>query len=158
MPIDVLTRWLHVWFAAIVIGGAVFQWLAVLPAMSLLSDEQRMLMRERVNARWGKVIALSVLLLLLTGFYNYLFTGQPRDKQYHMLMGIKIVLALPVFFLASALAGRSPKFAGLRRAGGLWLLVILLLMTGIVGIGSYLKVTRAGGAAPAPVVQTPPSE
>jgi hypothetical protein len=154
MSIDFVSRWLHVWFAGVVIGSAVFQTLTFGPAAKLLSDDQRLLMRERVNSRWSKVVAVTMLVMLITGFYNYL--SKKHDGQYHMLMGIKILLALPVFFLSSALAGRSAKLEKFRRNAGLWGSVNLALLIGIVGIASFLKVTKSSVAAP-PVAETAPA-
>jgi uncharacterized membrane protein len=146
MPIEVFTRWFHIWFAAILIGGAVFQWFALGPAVKLLPDEQKMLMRERIASRWGMVVGIGTLMLLLTGFYNYL--SVKRDSQYHMLMGCKILLALPIFFLAAVLSGRSLKFEKWRRRAPLLLLVLILMQAGVVMIAGYLKVMRSPAAAP----------
>jgi hypothetical protein len=56
-------------------------------------------------------------------------------------MGIKIVIAFGVFFLASVLVGRSPRFEPLRRQRKKWLLVLIILAFAIVLISSSLKVT-----------------
>jgi len=59
-----------------------------------------------------------------------------------MLMGIKITLAFVVFFLASVLVGRSPRFEPMRQARKKWLLVVLTLAAVIIGISGYLKITN----------------
>lgn len=161
MPIDVVSRWFHIWFAAVVIGGAVFQWLAMLPAVGLLSDEQRAVMRERINSRWGKVVAVASLILIVTGFYNYLVVMRPRHKgdgSYHMLMGIKILISFVVFFLAAALSGRSAKFERLRRSSVVMLPVLVVLQMAIVGIAGYLKVERPGTPPAAAPAEAPPAK
>lgn len=158
MSIDVFSRWFHVWFAAVVIGGAVFQWLAMLPAIGLLTDEQRAVLRERMNSRWGKIVALSSAVLIVTGFYNYLVVTRPAHKGdglYHALMGGKILIAFLVMFLAAALSGRSAKFDGLRRRAFVMLPALIALQLVIVGIASYLKVERPG--KPAVETATPPA-
>jgi hypothetical protein len=88
---------------------------------------------------------VSSLILLLTGFYNYIVVMRPAHKGdgiYHMLMGIKILLAFVVFFFSAVLAGRSPKFEKMRRRSGMWNLVLIGLLTAIVAIGGYLKVAH----------------
>jgi len=157
MSLDVYSRWFHIWFAAVLLGGAVFQWFALGPAVKDLSDEQKPLFREWVNGRWRLVVMVGSLILLVTGLYNYLVVLRPLHKGdgiYHMLMGFKILLALAVFFFASVLAGRSPKFEKMRRRSGVWNLVLIGLLTAIVAIGGYLKVARPPVAVliPAPAV------
>ena len=55
-------------------------------------------------------------------------------------MGMKILLAMAVFFLASALSGRSKALEGIRRNAALWLVINILLAAVIVAIAGYLKV------------------
>ncbi len=160
MSLDVYSRWFHIWFAAILLGGTVFQWFALGPAVRDLTDVQKPLFREWINARWRLAIMVGSLVLLVTGFYNYLVVLRPQHKGdgiYHMLMGIKILLALAVFFFASVLAGRSPKFEKMRRHSAMWNLVLIGLLTAIVAIGGYLKVARPPVAMIMPPVATPPA-
>ena len=96
-----------------------------------------------VTANWRKFVRAGIVLFLLTGFYNYLVVAVPQhhgDKLYHMLMGIKIVAAFGVFFLAEALVGRSAAFAGLRQGRKTWLLVLIVVAFAIVAISSLLRV------------------
>jgi uncharacterized membrane protein len=154
MTSDVYFRWFHIWFAAVVLGGTVFQWFALGPAVKDLTEQQKPLFREWINARWRLVVMVSSLILLVTGLYNYLVVMRPAHKGdgiYHMLMGIKILLAFVVFFFSAVLAGRSPKFEKMRRRSGMWNLVLIGLLTAIVAIGGYLKVAHP----PARVVEPP---
>jgi uncharacterized membrane protein len=153
MSFDVYSRWFHIWFAALVLGGVVFEWFALGPAVKDLSEEQKPLFREWINARWRVLVMVSSLILLVTGFYNYIAVMAPRHKgdgTYHMLMGIKILLAFVVFFFSAVMAGRSPRFEKMRRRSGMWNLVLIALLTGIVAIGGYLKVAHP------PVATVPP--
>jgi uncharacterized membrane protein len=157
-PVDVLSRWLHVGTAIILLGGSAYMRFVLMPAATYLTDEEHDKLRKLVGARWKHFVHGGIAILLLTGFYNY-FEATPAAafrKQYHMLVGIKILLALGVFFLASALVGRSKAFEGMRAKRGQWLAVILLLGAVIVGISGYLKV--AGQAALKESVKgTPPA-
>jgi len=159
MSPEVYSRWFHIWFAALVLGGTVFQWFALGPAVKDLTDAQKPLFREWINARWRLVVMVSSLILLITGFYNYIVVMRPLHKGdgvYHMLMGIKILLAFLVFFFSAVLAGRSPKFEKMRRRSGMWNLVLIGLLTVIFAIGGYLKVARPA-VKPAEPVAAPPS-
>lgn len=143
--VDLLSRWLHVGTAIVLLGGTAFQWLVLRPAAQALSDAEHQQLRERVMERWRKIVGLGIGLLLITGFYNYLVAPNPADvwKAYHPVMGIKILLALAIFFLASALTGRAAAFAKLREQAGFWLGCLLLLGVLVVALSGYLKV---GGA------------
>lgn len=156
MSFDVYSRWFHIWFAALLLGGVVFQWFVLASAVKDLSEEQKPLFREWINARWRLAVMVGSLILLVTGFYNYIVVLGPKhkgDSTYHMLMGIKILLAFAVFFFSAVLAGRSPKFEKMRRRAGMWNLVLIIMLTAIVAIGGYLKVAHPL----APVVQPPAS-
>jgi len=154
MSIDVYSRWFHIWFAALLLGGVVFQWFVVAPAVKDLTEEQKPLFREWINARWRLIVMVSSAVLLVTGIYNYVWVTRFQHKGdgiYHALMGVKMLLAVAVFFFASVLAGRSPKFEKMRRRSAVWNLVLIVLLTVIVAIGGYLKVARA----PAKLVEPP---
>lgn len=140
--IDVVSRWLHVGTAIVLLGGATFMRCVLLPSARQLPDAEHERLRELVLGRWKRFVHGGILLLLLTGFYNY-FQALPAEafrKQYHMLVGIKILLAFAVFGLASVLVGRNQAFDALRRQPARALGGLLLLGFLIVGISGYLKV------------------
>lgn len=157
--IAVISRWLHVGAAIVMFGGTLFQFLVLMPAARELPDDERKALHGRVIGRWRKIVMAMIGLLLLSGFYNYLAVAIPAHREsptkglYHMLMGIKILLALGVFFLASALVGRSPAFEGIRAQARKWMMLVILLAAAVVAIGGYLKVAVPS----APRVQQPAS-
>src|SRR5262249_18010652 len=81
---------------------------------------------------------------LLTGGINYyrviVEKTHKGDPLYHALLGTKILLAMGIFFIASALVGRAAAFEGMRRDTPKWLLVNLLLAAVIVATSGFLKV------------------
>ena len=104
-------------------------------------------MTSHVLSLWKRFIHIGILLFLVSGFYNYLVVALPShkgDKLYHPLIGTKILLGLGMFFIASALVGRSAKFEGMRRNAKFWQTVILVLAAVIVGISGFAKVTLKG--------------
>jgi uncharacterized membrane protein len=141
--VNVTSRWLHVSTAIVVVGGTVFIRFVLTPSAEQLPQTEHDRLRELVTAKWRKVVRVGIVLFLLTGFYNYLVVALPQhqhDKRYHMLMGIKIVAAFGVFFLAEALLGRSAALASLRQNRKTWLLVLIVLAFAIVAISSFLRV------------------
>jgi hypothetical protein len=56
-----------------------------------------------------------------------------------MVVGIKFLLALPIFFIAALLAGRTELARRLQAQGRFWMNVNLTLALVIVLIGGVLK-------------------
>jgi uncharacterized membrane protein len=158
LPLDVLSRWVHVGTAIVVLGGSVFLRFVLMPAASAaLSEADHDTLRQRLMASWRRIVTIGIALFLLSGFYNYLAVAIPRhrgDGLYHALMGTKMLLAFVVFFLASALVGRSEGLAGIRRKSRQWLAITVLLGFVIVGISGFLKVARPGAIAEEPPAAT----
>lgn len=151
--LDLLLRITHIGAAVVLIGGAVFTRFVLMPAATELPEADHQALRERLRARWSKVVAGGILCLLLSGLANYIHArpehvGQPV---YHAVMGTKMLLALAAFFLASVLSGRSAKFAPLRANSRKWLLVLIALTGTVAAMGSFLKVGVKPVASPAHV-------
>jgi hypothetical protein len=141
--VNFLSRWLHVSTAIVLVGGTVFIRFVLTPNAEQLPPAEHDRLRDLVTANWRKFVRAGIVLFLVTGFYNYLVVALPQhqhDKRYHMLMGIKILAALGVFFLAEALVGRSAAFEGLRQKRKTWLFVLIVVAFTIVAISSLLRV------------------
>lgn len=141
--LQLVSRWLHVGTAIVVLGGTVFMRFVLLPAASKLATDAHDTLRGHLMATWRIVVHAGVALFLATGLYNYLVVMLPQhkgDSLYHALMGTKILLALGMFFLAEALVGKAAAFDKLRQNRKTWLAVIVLLGAIIVGISGFLKV------------------
>ncbi len=145
--LHVISRWLHIGAAIVAIGGAAFARIALLPSLRGMPDEDAARLRESVRSRWAKVVHACIAILLLTGglnFYRLVLAPKVAPMPYHAIFGVKLMAALAIFFLASALAGRSPGFAGMRAAAPKWLSVILLLGAVIVLVSGVLAQVRGG--------------
>ena len=152
--IDSLSRIIHVGTAIALVGGTVFMRFVLLPSVKLISDEAHQKLSEGVVARWKKFVHPGIGLFLLSGFYNFarLVPLHKGDSLYHALIGTKILLAFGIFFIASALVGKSKAFEWMRQAKGKWLTVIVLLASVIVAISGFVKV-RGVPLKPAAVEQ-----
>jgi uncharacterized membrane protein len=147
LVLDVAFRFIHIFTAIVLLGGAVYLRFVLMPAAAELPEAEHDALRARTRAKWKRIVMVGILLLLVTGFYNYLQVQAPAHQgqsKYHMLMGIKILLAFAVFFLASVLTGRAAKFEGMRRNPSSWLLLLIVLAGSVVAIGSVLKVAMPG--------------
>ncbi|MDB5391959.1 MAG: hypothetical protein JWM11_7605 [Planctomycetaceae bacterium] len=150
-PMQLIFRWLHVLTAIVMAGGTFFMFFVLHPAASALSDDERSRLRAGVIKRWKMVVHLGVLLLLVTGLYNYIVVLAPQHKKdglYHGLMGLKMLLALGVFFIAEAMAGRSKLAEKMRQQTPRFLGIALSMVLVIVLISGFLK-TRGPISKPA---------
>ena len=144
-PSDILAivvRWLHILAATIAVGGPIFAWGAFLPAAQTLPEGIRKDLLEAVRSRWAKYVHTAILLLLLSGFYNF-FTAVARydlpRPTYHILFGVKFLAALGMFFLASMLHGRSAAALAFRQNARRWAAVIIVLGLTVIGISGVMR-------------------
>ena len=158
--LDVLSRFVHVGTAITVVGGSIFLRFALQPAAAPMPEADHAQLRERIMGTWRKIVGIGIGLFLLSGFYNYIraMDAHRGDGLYHALIGTKILMALVVFFLASALVGRARAFDRLRANSRTWLAVTILLATIIVAISSFLKIRGAPPAGSRPVAQAETAE
>jgi uncharacterized membrane protein len=140
--LSVIFRWMHITGAVIAIGGAVFAAFVLLPAVHPIPAEVRPSFHEAIRKGYARLVMIAIVLLVISGFYNYLrnevslHKGQPV---YHAIMGVKILLAFIVFILASALTGKSRAFEKIRERRKRYLSINLLLGFIIIALGAILR-------------------
>ena len=144
----IVLRWMHILAACAAVGGTIFMRLALLPAMSSLSDESRKTLHEQLGQRWGQVVKWVIAFLLISGLWNFYNINTQYDLKkiqlnhipiYHLLFGVKFLLAVGVFFIASVLTGKSKAFDSMRAKRKFWLTLNLALMVLIVCISGVLR-------------------
>ena len=140
--LDVISRIVHVLTAITLIGGSVFMAFVLGPAANALGDEAHDKLREQVIPRWKKFVHGGIALFLISGLYNYMvmIPKHKGDGLYHGLVVTKMILALGIFFIGSALVGRSKSFEGMRAQRPKWLKILVLLAVIVVGISGFVKV------------------
>ncbi len=134
----IISRWIHVGTAIVLVGGTTFLRFVVHPSLQE-SDTELM---GRIRARWKKVVHAGIGLFLLSGIYNYwkAIPLHKGDGLYHAIVGTKIILALVVFFFASALVGRSAGTQKFRDQAPKWTLIVVVLSFVIVAMSGFVKV------------------
>ncbi len=143
--VTLAARWLHILSAALALGVPIYVRFVLMPAMGQLEETQRSLLRDAITKRWRMFVHVMIVVFLATGFWTFLGAKRwklfPDDAQfrYHLFFGIKVLIALAMFFISSALAGRSTALAGMRANAKLWLGVLLLLGLAIVGISGVMR-------------------
>jgi uncharacterized membrane protein len=145
--ISLIARWLHIVSAALAVGVPIFMRFVLMPARGQLEESQRSVLHEAIMARWRIIVHVLIVVFLATGFWTYLGAARwkaesfPADlrPRYHMLFGIKFALAMAMFFISSALAGRAAAFADIRSNARVWVAVLILLGLAVVGIGGVMR-------------------
>ena len=141
--IALVSRWGHVLAAVFMLGGAFFIRFILMPAVNeTLGEEGHKKLRPALMKRWKWVVHPSILVFLLSGFYNYLAVTAPKhhgDALYNALFGIKFLLAMAVFAFASMLISTKERENVFRRNPKLWMAVTVALAVAIVLIAGFMK-------------------
>jgi hypothetical protein len=133
-------RWMHVLSAVILGGGILFYRFCLVDPnrTSSLLDEQ-----DSVRRRWMMLVGVCSLFLLLSGSYNFYtkLTQFRLGGMYHGLFGLKLLLGLASFYLASVLAGRSERAKRFRQREPYWATVLAVMIVITVLIGGAMKIS-----------------
>lgn len=145
-PLVIASRWLHISSAIVAIGGTVFLRLVLHPtAKATLPPEVGSQFSPALIRRWARVVHTCILFLILSGTYNSivqfpLHKAVPGQMPlYHVLWGVKVILALALFFIAIAVTGRSPAFEKMRQKRPMWMATNVAIAAVIVLISNILK-------------------
>jgi len=140
--IALVMRWIHLLCAVAVGGSILFHWLVLRPAAAKsLSPDQHAALRDALMKRWKMLIHPSILLFLVSGFYNFIAVTAPLHKgqgEYHMLFGIKFLLAIVIFALAIVLTSTRKWSEKWREGKMAWTLLALAVVATIL-VGGYMK-------------------
>lgn len=135
-------RYMHILGAITLMGGTIFARFAVLPSLSKLPEAERDAVHTEIRAGWSKFVMIASAFLLISGLVNlglygalYKFPTFP----YNPVAGVKFLLALPIFFIAALLTGRSGLAKRVQANAKMWLSVNLVLALIMVLIGGGLK-------------------
>ena len=143
-PVLLLLRYMHILGAIALMGATIFMRFALRPALGNVPPETRTALHEDVRRRWSKFVMLASALIFISGVANLGLASRYEFKpvfgmSYHMIVGIKFLLALPIFFIAAFLTGRSPVAKRVQANAELWMTINLTLALLMVLIGGALK-------------------
>jgi uncharacterized membrane protein len=136
-----LFRWMHILAAITAVGGTIFARGVLLPSQAVLSPEQREALHAAMRVRWSKIVAACIAFLLISGLYNFVMTvhDYTLPKWYHPLFGIKFILAMAIFLIASLLTGKTAAAARVRQKASFWMTVNIVLAVAVVCISGVLR-------------------
>ena len=155
-PTLLLLRWAHILAAIVAMGGLVFARFALLPALAEVDASTRDKIHDGIRRRWLPWVIGAITLLLASGLANFLlFNGRVkaegwadgqwmRQTSYHALFGAKFLLAMAVFYFASAIVGRGEGTQWVRNDRAKWLSVTLGLMLAVVLLSSWMRQLHTG--------------
>lgn len=137
-----VSRVLHILGAVILLGG-LFYLRAIIhrTARADASDSTDQAFGGS-RAKWAMWVGIATLLLLASGLFNYVMFMKLYDRfdgPYHMLFGIKFLLALAIFAIAAILAGRTPAANRMRLAMRGWLSLCIVLGLAILVIAAVMR-------------------
>lgn len=136
------SRVLHVLSSIILLGGIFYLLAVVAPrvvAAGTHGDADAWFGGNR--AAWAKWVGITTALLLVTGLFNFISIVKANEiaRSYHMLGGMKILVALVIFFLAAILAGKTTLAESFREQMPKWLQLTMFVGIVIVIIGSVMR-------------------
>ncbi len=106
--IKLLSRWGHILPAVILVGGAIFMNLVLIPALKTSDDAAEV--KGRIKRVWAFVIMICAGIIIVSGFYNVyiVFKADPKPSPiYHAAFTVKLILVGIVFYVSSLLTGHS---------------------------------------------------
>jgi uncharacterized membrane protein len=112
----VIMRWLHISSVATLIGGMIFGRFVMTEAAGGLSPEARESFLDRAARLYRPLVFAAIAGLSISGAYNVLTVPGHRPV-YHMLLGIKLLLAMHVFAVAILVARPHNERRGRMMAG-----------------------------------------
>ena len=132
--LDILMQWLHLAAAVTGVGGVIYARVVVVPSLADLPAESRTRLLAQLVARFRPLSFTVIGVLLVTGLFNLLTHISEKPPQYHMVLGVKLLLALHVFTVSFLLAippgvnpGRDARRPQLLMGAAISGIVILLL-------------------------------
>jgi len=157
-----LLRWAHILAAIVAMGGLVFARFGLVPALADIDAATRDRIHDAIRRRWLPWVIGAITVLLASGLANFLifnarvkadpeFWGATwmRQTSYHALFGAKFLLAMVVFYFASALVGRGEGTQWVRNDRAKWLSVTLVLALAVVLLSGWMRQLHTGPNAPA---------
>jgi len=130
--IFVIMRWLHISSGATLIGGMIFGRFVMTQAADGLSADARESFLDRAALLYRPLVFAAMAGLLISGSYNILTIPGHRPV-YHMLLGVKLLLAMHVFAAAILIARPHNKRRGRMMAGA------AISGLALIAISAYLR-------------------
>ena len=99
----VIMQWLHFSSLATLIGGILYGRLVMLPSIAALAPDAREALADRAAVAFRPLILAAICGLVVSGVYHIL-THPGHTTKYHIVLGVKLLLAAHVCAVALLVA------------------------------------------------------
>lgn len=119
-----LFRWLHIAAVVVAIGGTFALRYVMLPTINEEEEGRRPMMHQRMRKRLFVLVPIAIGCIIVSGMVNLIraLTVPPAPQPiYHMLFGIKMILAFSLFTFATLLVLPTTPPNRFQRNRKFWL-------------------------------------
>ena len=121
-------RWFHIAAVALLVGGLLYGRQALAAISDSLASDSAETVADNVFSRFRPRVLAAIVLLLISGLYNYFFSTVHHSNTYLILFAIKILLVLHIFAAAlGATRPHHPRRARVLAGAGLSGLIVIFL-------------------------------
>ena len=136
----VIIKFLHVASAGIAMGGVTFALWALMPSMGGIDPETAGKLMGEVVRLFGRMIWIVIALLVLTDIWMIVVVAAAGVPQplYHSILGIKVILALAIFFIAYGVLAPVKALESMRQNRKRWMVINIHLIAVVFFLGVWL--------------------
>ncbi len=138
--LHVLSRFIHISSAILLLGGAFYARQVLVPILSSLPSGQVETAARTSQVRFRTTLWSLLVLIVLSGLYNFTtYSGPRHSSSYQMWFGIKMLLVLHI--LATAILWGTSPYAGEISIGKSNRRLLGMVISGfvVVFISAYLR-------------------
>lgn len=129
------------------VGSTIFMRCVYVPARDFSEDKPQAEFAEWMRKLWSRMVMISSGQLLISGIFSVILLVKQYEiskeafpgNVYHPLLGIKLLIAFVVFFLAAAISGKSGLAQKLRQREKFWLTVNMVLAITVVCMAGVMR-------------------
>jgi len=147
---DLILRWVHIMGAVMLVGSIIYLRTVYVAAAEVSNEPPGPAFSEHARRYAARLVMIASAWLLISGIFSFVAITKRYDIDksafpgsiYHMVFGIKFLLAFVTFFLAAAITGRRGLAQKLRQREKLWLTVIMVLGGLIIFLAGVLRLAK----------------
>ncbi|MFQ5915696.1 MAG: hypothetical protein ACE5JS_21195 [Nitrospinota bacterium] len=136
----IVAKFLHVAAAGITFGGVVVMLWALMPSLGKVDSQAAATLTDLVGRRFRWMIWTVIVFLLGTGIWMIVlvFTVGVPGPLYHIILGVKILLALVIFAIALGITVPAKGLESMRQSRRRWMIIEVHLIVVVFFLGVWL--------------------
>jgi len=137
---NTIVHWLHLVAVVVLVGGTILMRFAVHPASEQLEGEAKETFRRALKRKMAMLVHSSILLVVLTGFYNFVRRAtEGIPMYYNIVFLVKFIAAIGAIGLAVALTVSSDSLKKFDERRAHWLTLSVLLGLLVILLSAWLR-------------------